>query len=403
MNNSGLIINNYLYILGDSNPTKNKSLLNIFAINLNSMELSWKIELGPAAMVSCDSSGLAYHESGLIFAGGFDGILRCIDIKEKTIKWEAKGQGILTRSKPIVKKQMVYVNSLEGYIMGVNINTGKVKFNQFLSPEGMWCPPVIYDNYLWVHSGVFLYILQTNNGEVVNKIAIGHSPYTDFEIASGKLYIAAGDPPDWFYLYCLRLSNNPRFTIKKTKIDYKYRDDENFDDLDIIFNVSTADGIIPENLKVDLRKFGGSDSYEPKVLRPKEYLISIKLPKFNRYGDYALIAEAKIGNGTYKTTIPVCLREYIPNDIPDSYQIENFLLQQQEKDYYSGSAVMKSVLNFYGKELNQQEINDMGEYLDDLGIHGHHKWRTGSVRILHASTNIRNNDDGEILEKISFK
>ncbi|OUC03757.1 hypothetical protein BK784_01830 [Bacillus thuringiensis serovar medellin] len=247
-------------------------------------------------------------------------------------------------------------------------------------------------------------MLNKENGEIVNKIAIGHSPYTGFEIASGKLYIAAGDPPDWFNLYCLRLSNNPRLTIKETKISYKYnKDQESFDELEVIFNVGTADGIIPENLRVDLSKFGGSDSYEPQSLKPKEYIMDIKLPKFNRYGDYALIVEAKVGNGIYKTTIAICLREYIPNDIPAKFQLEDFNINMQEKDYYSGSAVMQSVMNFYGKELNQELINNMGEYLDELGIHGHHKWRTGSVRMLHSSTNIRSNTDGEILKKVNFE
>ncbi len=133
-----LIINDCLYILGDSNPTGNKSMLNVFSIDLSTMELSWKLELGPAAMISCDSSGLAFHHSGLIFVGGFDGYLRCIDLKEKTIKWAVEGKGILTRSKPVVKDDTVYVNSLSGYIMAVDILTGKRKFNQFLSPEGMW-------------------------------------------------------------------------------------------------------------------------------------------------------------------------------------------------------------------------------------------------------------------------
>lgn len=400
-----LIINDTLYILGDSNPTKNKSMLYIFAIDLITMRLNWKMEIGSAAMISCDSSGLAFHDSGCILVGGFDGYLKCIDIKSKSIKWETKGDGILTRSKPFVYKDTVYINSLSGYIMAVDVLTGKIKFNQFLSSEGMWCPPIVYDNYLWVHSGVFLYVLNKDTGEIVNKIAIGHSPYTNFAIASGKLYIAAGDPPDSSYLYCLRLSNNPRLFIKETKIDYKYNsnNEESFDDIEIVFSVGTADGINPENLKVDLSIFGNSSSYEPEPLKAKEYKITTKIPKFNRYGDYALLVEARVGNGIYKTTLPVCLREYIPDDLPKTYQLKNFTIDMQEQDHYSGAAVMKSVMDFYGKKQTQEAINKMGEYLDDLGIHGHHKWRTGAVRMLHSSSDIRNIKEEEILNKVNFK
>lgn len=397
-----IIIDEVLYIVGDSNPTKNQSRQFITAINLNNMELIWQKDIGPGIMSSCDSAGLAFHENGMIFSGTIDGNLVAVDSNSGEIIWKVKGTGIASRSKPYVYKDSVYVSSLSGYILGADIN-GKEKFNVFLNDEGCWCPPIIYDDKLLVHSGVHLYLLSRENGSLIDQLAIGHSPYTNFEIASGKLYIAAGDPPDWFNLFCIRLTNNPRFSIKDVNIDYDIDDNQNiqFDNLSVTFSIGTADSMIPNEISVDLSVFGGTSTHKVEKINSQTYKFEIKIPKFNRFGDYAITAKAALANRTVVSTIPVCLRQFKPNDIPESFKIDNYKINIQQEDFYSGSAVMKSVFSYYGKEINQETVNSMGEYIDELGIDPHHKWRTGSVRMLHSSGNIRSGEE-ELDKKISF-
>lgn len=392
------VVGKNIYFLGLSNPTKSKSLLFVYEINLDSMDIERKYQIGAGGMISCDSSGLVSNKEGLLFVGSFEGILYCIDTNAKKVKWFAQGTGMMTRSKVYVHNDKAYVGSSSGNIMAVNIHSGEILFNKHLSSEGIWCPPIVYENHLFVHAGVFVYVLNKENGEFINKLAIGQSPYTGFEIIKGKLFIAAGDPPDYFNLYSLRMANNPRIYVKDTKIDYNFGDNStDFDSLNIIFEVGTADGINPENLKVDL-SIWGNEYFKPEILKAKTYKISVKIPQFYRYGNYALLLTAKVGNGEFTTTIPVSLQQVKNREIPQKFFLKDFEPTTQENEYYSGAAIMNSVMDFYGKNLTQKELNEMGEYLDDLGIHSHHKWRSGATRMLHSSDNSLQDIDKELLK-----
>lgn len=392
----------FIYCMGVENPTKNKSILVVYEINKKTDQVENRFEVGHNTMTSCDSSGIEFDEKRkVLFVGNDQGELISIDIQSKKINWKAKGYGRMARSKAFAYKDKVYIGSTSGNIMGVNAITGEVIFNVHLDAEGIKCPPIVFEEKLWVHAGLYLYLMDKNSGEVEQRFAIGHSPYTGFEISNGKLYIAAGDPPDWFYLYSIRLGNIPRIQVKDVNVNLtSLQGDKDY--IAIEFEVATADSIEPELLTVDLSMIGGSNTFTPKIIRSKKYKLECHIPKFNRFGSYSLLITAKVGNGFFKTTLPVDLRDNSFSEIPNKYELEGYTLIQQQNEYYSGAAVMESVMNYYGKSVTQYEINDKGEYFDDLGIHSHHKWRTGSVRILHASGDIRNTDMKQLQDKVRF-
>lgn len=56
-----------------------------------------------------------------------------------------------------------------------------------------------------------------------------------------------------------------------------------------------------------------------------------------------------------------------------------------------------------GIERTQPDINKMGEYMDNIGVHPHHKWRSGSARILHSSSNsLQTIKEKSLLDKARF-
>ncbi len=379
-------IDRRVYLTSLQNPTGKESRAIISAIDFDSLELVWQTDIGRGIMISSDNAGTLLVD-GKIIAGSKEG-LSCLDSDTGAILWQVADEGIIARSAPYAHRGTVYAGTLRGDISGFDIETGEMLFIQHLDDEGIWCPPVVYDGYLWVHAGVDLFILDPLNGQVINKFAVGHGAYTAFEVAGGKLYIAAGDPPDWSYLFCIRLSNTPKLFVESVKVDYQVSETETDSDLlTVDFSIGTADGMLPQKLTVDTRIFGGAETFTPTQTRPREYRCVWNIPNFNRYGNYALPITATFDNRSVKTTLPIYLRQIQRPQIPSSFILENFNLAPQEQPYFSGPAVLQAVMKYFGREITQAEINQMGEYMDSLGVDPHHKWRSGSVRILQSSKN----------------
>lgn len=378
--------NRRVFLASLQNPSGQESRAIVSAIDLDTLELLWHTDVGTGIMVSSDTAGLGCADDTL-FVGTKEGI-SCLDFNTGEVLWAVHESGIMARSAPFVYEDTVYTGTLSGDIVGYNTKTGERLFSAHLDDEGVWCPPVVYDGYLWVHAGVDVFLLNPSTGETVSKLAIGHGPYTAFKIAGGKLYIAAGDPPDWSYLYCMRLSNTPKLSVDTVVVDYNLQDDgEDSDTLTARFSISTADGILPDRLIVDARIFGGSETVEVQRVRPREYQLKWTIPKFNRYGNYALPLTGEFGNRRVRATLPLYLRSKAAPHLPTSYVLDDFALNQQEQPYFSGPAVLQAVMARLGRDITQGELNQMGEFMDGLGVDPHHKWRSGSVRILQSSKN----------------
>lgn len=396
-----IVIEDSIYSLGVFNPTKFESKLCLFEFSLSEEKLLNQIDLGAGGIISCDTSGLTSHGDNLVI-GTHAGKIKYYDHHKKDIVWEVQGEGILSRSKPWVKDNKAYLTSSKGYICGVDLQKKKVLFNNKISNEGIWSPPITYNKKLVVHGGLYLYLLDMYTGDIVDKLAIGQSPYTGFSIVNGRLFIAAGDPPDYSNLLCFTLSNNTRLNAEMIKTVYKSNQEQHegeFDEVAITFKLKTADGIMPEEIYVDLSIFGLSSYTKPNKIGDKLYTMKFNISPSYKLGNYGIIISAKVGNKKVFSSLDLLLKD---SNQKDSHIIKDFNISKQEKVHLSGGTVLSNIMYYFGgSSYNPEDINTMGEKIEEYGVHPHHKWRSGSARIFHSSSSTLDKYNVERLKDLS--
>jgi outer membrane protein assembly factor BamB len=142
-------------------------------------------------------------DRGVVYAGGFDGILRAVDVRDGTTRWSAVTYGEVFA--PAVAAGMVYAQASTNYVFGIDQVSGAIRWSydtaSGMLPPGQSSnfPPSYANGLIFVSTGIvaadrssldnFLLALDAKTGALRWKAALGRERATQPTIAGGQVFI----------------------------------------------------------------------------------------------------------------------------------------------------------------------------------------------------------------------
>jgi hypothetical protein len=124
------------------------------------------------------------------------------------------------------------------------------------------------------------------------------------------------------------------------------------------------------------------------------YRVNRKVKRDAVQGEYALLVMVKTPYGSYKEVLPVSTR--FTKERPAQVLLSEFPLAVQQSATGSGPAIMRALLGRFGKQVSETDIAAMAGYISRYIMDPHHLWRSGAVRMMHASGNRLAEAAGEV-------
>lgn len=380
---NGEIDEKHYYFVGDENPDNSEPKQFVYAVNIESLKLEWKTETGTGFVPSSDTSGIESDEDNL-YVTDLNGKVTCISKTTHEVVWTTCANEVTVRHQPVVNKNKLYVTAMSGDLFCFDKYTGELLFNNKYDGE-IDSPVGVYRDSILVHAGNFLHLLD-EEGSTLSSYSIGHGPYSAITVIDDTVFISAGDPPDWSNLVSLNPQSEEDFRIDILEKNYNLAINSNDKD-EVVIKFDLYDNNlnkITKSLNVDFRSLGGGE-YE-KITPDSEgsYLFLIASPQKCRYGEYSLPLRIQSDNGILLNFLYLDLRVENRN-LPKKYLNENFEIISQTSPDKSGAATMQAILKYMGKNVEQDEIDEMTQFYKEINLDQHHYWRTGATRIFHAS------------------
>ena len=142
-------------------------------------------------------------DRGVVYAGGFDGMLRAIAVRDGTTRWTAITYGEVFA--PAVAAGLVYAQASTNFVFGIDQATGAVRWSYDTAegavPPGQSSnfPPAYTNGLLFVATGIvapdrssldnFLLALDARTGSVLWRAGLGRERATQPTIAGGHVFI----------------------------------------------------------------------------------------------------------------------------------------------------------------------------------------------------------------------
>ncbi|MCL6451604.1 MAG: PQQ-like beta-propeller repeat protein [Acetobacteraceae bacterium] len=336
----------------------------------------WRAPAGPGVVATCDTAGPA-ADPHRIYVGCLDGTALAVEKASGQVVWSYATGHPLARSWPAVGEGAVYWGSLSGRVFALEAATGALRFERDLDPEGIWAPPALCDRLLLVHAGNRLFALDAATGEEVWQLPIGHSPYTAPVVAGRAVYICGGDPPDWCYLFRIDPDCPARGELGSVHLELQGGADAR---MDIRFRAVLPSREPPGRVILDIRPLGAGRGATPVVQGEAYSVRSLSRPA-KRFGRYALAVRIQSGKQSLTRMLEVDLLD--DPGLPPRHCLEVPVISQ-ESWTTSGPTALSALLSYHGKPRSPAEVQAMADHLDSRGVHPHHKWRSGAVRIAHS-------------------
>jgi outer membrane protein assembly factor BamB len=142
-------------------------------------------------------------DRGVVYTGGFDGMLRAIDVRDGSTRWTAITYGEVFA--PAIAGGMVYAQASTNYAFGLDQASGAIRWSYDTAagavPPGQSSnfPPAYANGLVFVPTGIvapdraslenFLLALDAKTGALRWKAALGRERATQPTIAAGHIFI----------------------------------------------------------------------------------------------------------------------------------------------------------------------------------------------------------------------
>ncbi|HLB42810.1 MAG TPA: PQQ-binding-like beta-propeller repeat protein [Gammaproteobacteria bacterium] len=375
-----LIIEDRIYSLVTFHKHDN-SQLSILCFS-RSGELLYNKELGQGVIASSDTSGITVLSNKNLAVGG-DRKIFYLDGFSGEVLWEAYVPGYACRHKLAADAQQVYVTTLSGYVGAFCIKSGKEiwKSHYEISPT---TPIVIIGSAAVFVADGYLNFLSCATGRLIERKAVGHSPYSIPTFHNGHLFLGAGEPPYEGLLWCFKiemgyLENNKAFIIRAEEINCY--DDANSFDLNLI--------ITGKKLKLvegDFSVISETRQANAEQLSPECFSFhNIPIKSNASAGIYIVPLRIYSDNQSYFDAIIIELRRR--KKLPSFKLICNVQLTPQESVNLSGAAVVQAIYRYYGgNPPSQKAIREMVDFVKEKGNYeAFNIWRIILRRVLNSS------------------
>jgi outer membrane protein assembly factor BamB len=365
--------------LGTIEDSNGESTITVFSFKkVGGVAYSTPISKGP--IVSSDTCGVAW-QNGKGFVGG-DGTITCLDAQNGRIIWVSQVHGFAGRQICTLTHDCVYYTTLDGVVGALNLSDG-LRLWEIKTTDLVIVAPIstLNENLILIADG-YLNVLYAKNGKLLQRVPVGHSPYSMLSLSGEHGLLGAGEPPHNGLLFGFKIGS---FINEQYKCQVQCSNgflESKF--LDILISITNTDQEII-SARLDGSIFHMSTLHGERV-SPSSFTFRAPLSRSACSGDYVIPLFLHLASGDIVTR-PILFTFTRREPLPHRARI-NFITDiKQEKPTYSGSAIGSAIKKLYeNREVEQSSIREMVDASRLLGgYEPHDTWRIILRRVLTSA------------------
>ena len=374
--------NNTLLALGTKyNSFKEDSYQYLWIVDINN-NLIESIETAKSNVISSDTSGF-FVDNEFVYVPCEEQLFK-INYKTKEVVWSNKVGGYAGRHLPIVYKGNIYYTTINGLVGKMNVDGDKI-WEIKTKEESIMSPPTIVGKTLFVIADGYIYSIDLKNGNIFERNAIGHSPYSACVIKDKKLFIGAGEPPINGQLICFNLTEEIDFNTEV--LINSYLTNNKIEDEIVSVTINFYKKI--NNAHLDTSVISDDMTLKGVINNDSSYSFRIKLKSNLIPGYYALPIRFEYKGIEYNESLVIAIETNIK--LPNKRKLYDYeKLITEDHVLYSGNAITELIFTKIGKDVNQKELRKIIEYIKEksnLEDADFQTWRLVLKRALSSPAN----------------
>ncbi|MBS0621779.1 MAG: PQQ-binding-like beta-propeller repeat protein [Verrucomicrobia bacterium] len=374
------VFNELIISLGTIADEYEESIIKIFAFH-KKIGLVYSLPLSKSTIISADTVGISWSK-GVGFVGG-DHQIVSFQANDGKVLWTANIEGFAGRQVCSVDDSRVYYSTLSGVVGALNIENGAHVWSINTKDTSIVSPISIWNDQVLLLADAHLNILKSDNGQLVRKIPVGHSPYSMVSLKGEYGLLGAGEPPHNGLLFAFKFSERDIeeqykcfFSTSNAFIESSF--------IDILIYVVNA-GQHLASVQLDGSIFNLSDPVSGKRINATTFAFRVPLPPTMSSGDFVIPVYLYVDSGECAIE-PVCISLQRRHPLPSRAYLNHIPDIVQEQPTYSGAAIGAAIKSLHGDQMEQSDVREMVDFSRHCsGYEPFQTWRILLRRILTSS------------------
>ncbi|MDB2614193.1 PQQ-like beta-propeller repeat protein, partial [Chlamydiales bacterium] len=267
------VLNDLIITLGVVNDEFFKSRITIFAFHKQG-QLVYEIPICDGAVISTDTSGMVWKKNvGFV---GSKNIIIAFQGTSGKILWTSQVEGCAGRQVCTVDDRHVYYVTQSGTIGALNILDGSHVWRIQTQDSLLVSPISVSGEKVIVAADAHLLVLRAINGQLLQKVPVGHSPYSMFSLNNEFGILGSGEPPHNGLIYGFKLRSREDFLKYCCIVQCSNTNIEN-PFFDICIEVHNAEESITE-IQLDCSNFYFKEPVRGEKIAELNFAFRIDLP-----------------------------------------------------------------------------------------------------------------------------
>ncbi len=355
------VINELVMTLGVVSDEFCKSVIKVFAFHKQG-QLVYELPICDGAVISTDTSGIAWQKNiGFV---GAENLVIAFQGDSGKILWVSQVEGFAGRQVCTADDRRVYYVTQSGNVGALSITDGSHVWKIHAQDSLLVSPISISGDKIIVAADAHLLILKANNGQLLQKLPVGHSPYSMLSLNKDFGILGAGEPPHNGLIYGFKLQPHQAISKYCCAVQSSNAHIEN-PFLDLCIEIHNVEEPIIET-QLDSANFCLKEPVKGEKITDFSFAFRITLPNTMCSGDFVLSLSLILESGIIvkrPVVIKLTRRKLLPSRVY-LHHVPDFT---QEKPNYSGAAIASALKNLHGDgSSSQKEIREMVDAVRDL-------------------------------------
>lgn len=345
-----------------------RSHLSLYAFLLDGSFL-WKFDLGDGVVVSSDTSGILICNGNVICAAGK--FVCCVVATTGVAIWRLEMPDIVGRQIPTLFGDRLFVPSIGGSVFCLDVEVGALLWTYYGRTIVTTPVSILGELACFCMDGA-LHLVDAEVGRLVDKICVGHSPYSALTFWQGKAYLGGGDPPYHGSLFCfdfIERGQGREYVCTMKSITDHIPSRGGFV-LQVEFEKSThhiSQISVDISAVSNLKSNGFSEEILPIRRVGDAFTFFVPVRRNLVPGIYVVVCKIIADDDSEIFRTGLVSVEY-DEAIPNSHLIMGVKPRYQTKYLNSGAACAQVLLEYYGQPIvDQDAIRDMVDYVKERG------------------------------------
>lgn len=357
----------------------NESKKVFWILNNDTLKVMLEVPLGKGSIISTDTSG-AWIEGDFVYLTNNNTIFK-FNLVTGKFEWDVNVNGDCDRETVVVDENRLYYTTLNGVAGCLSTDDGHVLWEQTFTEKPIVSPISIAGGTALILADARVYCVDKYTGICLSRYPVGHTPYSMCSIKNDTVLIGGGEPPINGMLVKFQLTKN--INVNTDLVDYFVLNND-LDSKYMSLTVITRESWDAVNILVD-RLTTSEKSIEMYRIESTIFSCRIPLSDRNVEGNYTLPIEL-IKNGVVEKMVSIVIFLNRVISLPTRHVISDFVESVRQNDYFnSGSAISEIMLKKYGKNISQEELRKIIDYVKEKSAWGDadfQTWRLILKRIL---------------------